>query len=150
MSNDEKFEGAAHELLRYLKEKKQALQIRHTQELTEVDRQIEAVSTTVGLLREAEHKVPVAEKGLIIPSVLKGKSARAACVEIAKLNNGIVRVSDARDALLAVGILKKRKNAWGVVYTTLNRSDDFEKGPDPGSFRLVGQAQPRQEPGLVQ
>ena len=137
MVNQAKFEGEAHGLLRYLKEKRHALELRHTHEMAEIDREIDAVSITVRLLREAEHTVPASEKKITIPSDLKGKSARAACVEIAKSNDGVSRVSDVRVALVKAGILKEGKNTWGIVYTTLNRSKDFEKLGTPGTFRLV-------------
>jgi hypothetical protein len=98
------------------------------------------------LLRESEkNPQPIVEVKTIIPRDLHGKSAREACIEIAKLNSGIVRVSDARDALIAAGILSKKKNAWGIVYTTMNRADEFEKGPTPGSFRFAPEGKPREQ-----
>jgi hypothetical protein len=145
MGNQSAFEAATLDMLRYLKEKKRVMQVRHLQELAEVDREIDAVSITVRLLREAgKNPEPAQEIKTLIPKDLHGKSARAACIEIAKLNSGIVRVSDARDALIAAGILSKKKNAWGIVYTTLTRADEFEKAT-PGSFRFVPEGKPQEQ-----
>jgi hypothetical protein len=72
-------------------------------------------------------------------SILKNKSTREACIEIANRNGGVVRISEAKRLLLGAGILHPTKNTWGVVYTTLVRSKEFEREPrERGTFRLVG------------
>ncbi|MGB8031154.1 MAG: hypothetical protein WCF30_16005 [Terracidiphilus sp.] len=140
MSTEAKFEGATLELLKHLKSKKEALQARHTAELAEIEKEIEAVSITARLLREKDGAVPQIElyKPTVIPNNLDGLSAREACIEIAKKNNGIVRVAEAKNALVSAKILKPTKNTWAIVYTTLQRSKEFEKSSTgSGVFRLL-------------
>jgi hypothetical protein len=144
MVNQSTFESATLALLAHLKEKKQAIQARHAQELAEIDREIDAVSTTARLLREAKKAAPIIEATAIPPN-LHGKSTREACIEIAKLNNGMVRVGEARDAIVAAGILSSEsKNTWGIVYTTMSRADEFEKA-GTGAFRLISGDQPQEQ-----
>lgn len=145
MSNQSRFEGATIELLKHLKSKKEAMQMRHVSELAEIDKEIEAVSITVRLLREssdAPSEMAEDVKPTIIPNDLTGKSTRVACIEIAKRNNGVVFVSEAKKALIAARILKESKNTWAIVYTTLQRSKEFEKTGVAGGFRLIGSAEP--------
>jgi hypothetical protein len=138
MGNQITLESESFKLLGVLKEKKESMQQRHALELAEIDRQIDAVSTTMSLLREMTVASEIAEpeKPSVIPGDLFGKSARAACVEIAKQNDGVLRIMDAKKALLSAGILKSSKNTWTILYTTLQRSKEFEKG-DKGTFRLI-------------
>lgn len=126
-------------LLRHLKSKKEAMELRHASELMEIDKEIEAVSITVRLLREAPAgEGPVeGNSQMVIPNNLIGKSAREACIEIAKANHGLVYVVEAKKALIAAGILKESKNTWAIVYTTLQRSKEFEKTGVSGGFRLL-------------
>ena len=137
MNNQANFEGATLELLRYLKDKKESIQARHNAELAEIDKQIESVSITVNLLRETKEQPMFESVQTIIPIDLHGKSTRQACIEIAKKNGGVVRIADAKDALISAGILKKTKNTWAIIYTTLHRSKEFEKVDGPGTFRLL-------------
>jgi hypothetical protein len=138
MSNVSTFENVTIALWRHLKAKKEAMQERHARELAEVEKEIEAVHTTLRLLKEStnpevEQIEPTPQQ---IPNDLVGKSAREACIEIAKRNGGLVRVSDAKKALVAAGILKESKNTWSAVYTTLHRSKEFEKVTG-SEFRLT-------------
>ncbi len=152
MSNQAKFESETISLLRYLKSKKEAIQLRHASELGEIDKEIEAVSITLRLLRE----VPQAEnpreetKPAVIPNDLFGKSAREACIEIAKQNGGVVFVGDAKKALIANKILKDSKNTWAIIYTTLQRSKEFEKTGVAGGFRLASFGQSASQASLLQ
>jgi len=51
--------------------------------------------------------------------------------------------------IVAAGILSPEgKNTWGIVYTTMNRADEFEKA-GPGAFRLTSRIQ-AQEQSLLQ
>jgi len=130
-------------LLRQLNAKKERIQAQFAEALAAVDREIEAVSTTARLLRETgegAHVTIAPRAGVIIPGNLRGKSTRQACIEIAKQNNGMLRITDAKDALLSAGIITTRKNAWGAIYTTLVRSKEFEKASEPGTFRLIPEA----------
>jgi hypothetical protein len=128
-------------LLSQLKAKKEKLQEQYTNELAAVDREIEAVSVTARLLRQAPAglvSVSITQSRTIIPTNLSGKTVEKACMEIAKKNDGIVRVKEAKDALIAADVLRRTKNSWGVVNTTLNRSNQFEKhGSVRGAYRLM-------------
>jgi hypothetical protein len=139
MNTHAKFESEAMSLLRHLKSKKETVQLRHTAELQEIDREIDAVSITIRLLREAPESDGVIEevKPSVIPNDLFGKSTREACIEIAKKNGGIVYVGEAKKALVAAKVLKDSKNTWSIVYTTLHRSKEFERTGVSGGFRLI-------------
>lgn len=150
MNNQAKFEGEAMSLLRHLKSKKEAIQARHAAELAEIDKEIEAVSITVRLLREVPQSGDSEEpRQAEIPNDLFGKSAREACIEIAKRNNGVVFVGEAKKALIAARILKDTKNTWSIIYTTLQRSKEFEKTGVSGGFRLI-LSDTQQQPNLLQ
>lgn len=154
MNNQAKFEGEAMSLLRHLKSKKEAIQLRHEAELAAIDKEIEAVSITVRLLREipdSAESAPEEARQTQIPNDLFGKSAREACIEIAKKNNGVVFVGDAKKALIAARILKDTKNTWSIIYTTLQRSKEFEKTGVSGGFRLISSAESsKEQPSLLQ
>lgn len=153
MSNESRLESATLDLFRHLKSKKEALQARHAAELAEIDNQIEAVNITLRLLREQQNAESIEElKPAAIPNNLLGKTAREACIEIAKNNGGLVRVADAKDALVAARILKPSKNTWAIVYTTLQRSKEFEKAAGSGVFRLIESVplKDRQQANLLQ
>jgi hypothetical protein len=139
-SNQTHLQSATIDLLKHLKSRKETVQARQIAELAEIDREIEAVSITLRLLRETAEGSDFVEtvKPSVIPDGLAGKSAREACIEIAKRNNGFVRIADARNALVSAGILKSSKNTWAIVYTTLQRSKEFEKAGSTGVFRLIG------------
>lgn len=58
-------------------------------------------------------------------------------VQMAKANGGVVRVSEAKTALLASGrITGKPQNAYGHLRHLLDDSEDFEQIA-PGTFRLL-------------
>ena len=141
MSNQAHFQEMAFSLLRYLKSKKEAMLARHAVELEGIEKEIEAVSITVRLMQESDDAdkspEPEVKQSAAIPGDLRGKSTREACIEIAKQNDGIVRVADAKRALVSARILKESKNTWAIIYTTLHRSKEFEKGKGAGEFRLL-------------
>jgi hypothetical protein len=150
MSNQATFEVATLDLLKHLKSKKEAMQVRHASELAEIDKEIEAVSITMRLLRETVDSSERTEesKPAVIPNDLNGKSTRQACIEIAKRNNGVVFVGEAKKALVASRILKESKNTWAIIYTTLRRSKEFEKTSVSGGFRLI--SPPKEQRSLLQ
>jgi len=152
MGNQLNFQSATMELLKRLKSKKEVMQARHARELEEIDSEIEAVSITVRLLRETPEGTEPAEQPepAVIPNNLSGKSAREACIEIAKKNKGIVHVIDAKKALIAAGVLKESKNTWAIIYTTLQRSKEFEKAAGTGRFRLIEPESQNPQASLLQ
>lgn len=152
MNNQAKFESEAMSLLRHLKSKKEAIQLRHAAELAEIDKEIEAVSITVRLLGEVQesNSQPEETRQAQIPNDLFGKSTREACIEIAKKNGGVVFVGEARKALIAARILKDSKNTWSIIYTTLQRSKEFEKNGVSGGFRLITPPRAEEQQNLLQ
>ena len=130
------------QLFASLKNKKEALQKEYASRMAEVDKEIDAVSTTLRLLRlgALEAKVPdvISVLDPVMIAQLEGKSAREALIDLAKANDGIVRIVDAKRTLIAAGILKDTKNIWGAIHTTLTRSKEFEKVPgQAGTFRFT-------------
>ena len=137
MNTGNSFEGEVMELLSQLKAKKDRVMQQYKSELDSIDQQIEAVSTTARLLRQSPKQNSPARNGSIIPD-LHGMTIKQGCIEIAKRNDHIVRVSDARDALIAAGVMSEGKNSWGIVNTTLVRSKEFEKFPaERGAYRYT-------------
>lgn len=143
MDNTAGFEGEVLVLLHQLNAKKERIQAQYAEALASVDREIEAVSTTARLLREPKGEgahVAIVQSGVVIPGDLRGKSIRHACVEIARANGGLLRITDAKWPLVDARVVTSKKHAWGAIYTTLIRSKEFEKVPNqPGTFRLVDQ-----------
>jgi hypothetical protein len=63
---------------------------------------------------------------------------------MAVFNNGVVKVTEAKDALIAAGVLKKTKYSWSVVNTTLSRAKEFEKDhAQNGTYRFLNMQQPQ-------
>ncbi len=151
MESNAKFEGEVLALLHRLTAKKEQLQAQYTRELADLDRQIEAVQTTAQLMREppASGNSTAIVTHLVPAALLRGKSVRAACVEIAKQNQGVLKISDATRVLVNSGVIRNKKHAWGATYTTCARSKEFEKDATiPGTFRLVGFENTPQQPLL--
>lgn len=147
MSNDVKsFESASLVLLSRLEQKKSAIQKEYERSLAAVDKEIEAVTTTLWLLRQAQPEPQLSDTEeqvfsamASIAMAIKDKSAREALIDLARSNKGVVRIADVKPLLTRAGILKDTKNTWGAIYTTLTRSKEFTKvDNEPGTFRLVG------------
>jgi hypothetical protein len=139
MANTSEFQQHATVLLGKLKAKKEAAEKEYQSRLAEIDREIEAVSITLRLLREPTISNPkIATTSTHIPtSELMGKTARAALIIYARHNGGIVRISEAKPILMGAGVVKG-KHAWGVIYTTLARSPEFQKvAEEKGTFRYL-------------
>jgi|SRR5580704_14852256 hypothetical protein len=133
------FEGEVLSLLRQLSAKREKLDAQYKREIAELDRQIEAVQITARLVKDSGEGSleDIHRPNIVVPSTFRGMSVRQACVEIAKLNGGILKIGDATKALISGGVIRKKKNAWGATYTACARSKDFEKGSEPATFKLV-------------
>lgn len=137
MAGKTPFEGQVLELLARLKITKERIQEECNRKLSDIDQQIEAVSTTLRLLREpVTEQVITVEAAPIQSSTLIGKSAREALIEIAKQRGGRVRIVEAIPLLAGAGVIRRTKNSWNALYTTLIRSKEFEKAGG-GEFSLV-------------
>ncbi len=145
MENNTQFESEVLALLHRLNARKEQIQAQYSKELAEIDRRIEAVQITAQELRQsgaAETKPGFLAAGFVVPTNLRGKNVREACIEIAKQNHGLLKISPAAKALIDFGVIRKKKHAWGATYTTCVRSKEFEKDSAPGTFRLVSSREP--------
>jgi hypothetical protein len=105
--------------------------------LEQTETEIRAVETTMHLLTQNGSKPShLTEIFADKPYDFKGKNQKQSLIEIARKNDGAIKVSDGKRILTAAGKIKKGRNSWGSIYTTLNRSKEFEKS-GPGEFRLV-------------
>ena len=101
--------------------------------------EIEAVILTLQLCtKQKQIDVLSVAPPMLIRKDLFGTSCREALIKLAKENGGIVKISEVKPILLAAGVLKKTKNTWGAIYTTLSRNGQFEKTDGGGEFRLKG------------
>lgn len=119
-----------------LKKRKDRLQKEYQDRLAEIDVQIEAVNITLRLLSAQENKSLDTLNPVFIPAAtFAKKTLREALQEIAKRNEGVLKVSIARKLLVEAGKIKNTKSAWAMIYTTLSRSPEFNKTA-PGEFRF--------------
>ena len=100
------------------------------EQLNEVEKEFEAVSTTLKLM------------GLPTPGVsnlnLAGKTHLEALVEIANANGGVLIVKTARRLMTRAGMFSTPKNASSVLFTTISRSGKFES-IGKGRYKLIEQ-----------
>jgi hypothetical protein len=126
--------GMLHDVVAKLKMKRDGLQ----KALAQTEAEIQAVETTLTLLSQngsrPDYLTAIAAERAYD---FKGKSQRECLIEIAKRNAGVLKVSEAKRILTLAGVLKKTRNAWGSVHTTLSRSKEFEK-TGTGVFHLIG------------
>ena len=124
------------DLLSQLKTEEAAILREVEDRLEDVRRKIAAVQTTLELLpRDAEAPKPVSTNGWA--QKLHGKTQAEALVEIARENDGILRVTDAKRIFIGTGISKgKPKYLSGHIYHTLERSERWERVA-PGTFKLL-------------
>lgn len=111
-----------------LYEKLQVKREKLREQLAEVDKEFEAVSTTLKLM------------GLPTPGMsnlnLSGKTHLEALIEIAKANGGILVVKTARRLMTRAGLFKTPKNASSVLFTAISRSGKF-KSIGKGKYQLL-------------
>ena len=105
-------------LMQRLKEKRESL----VRMLEQVDEDYKAVTKTMALLRQVTAEVPIT----IVPLDLHGKTQLQAVIEIAQANGGRIKLTEARDILVANGLMKKTKNSTTIIYNTVVRSGKFE------------------------
>lgn len=131
------FETEVLRVLSALKAKKEQIEAQYKTDLAAIDNEIGAVMTTARLLRQSPLEPLSSARVTVIPTIA-GKTIQEGCMEIARNNNGVVLVKEAKDALIKAGILRKTKNSWGIVNTTLSRSKNFSKHESVhGAYRLI-------------
>lgn len=100
------------------------------EQLNEVEKEFEAVSTTLKLM------------GLPTPGMsnltLAGKTHLEALIEIAKANGDVLVVKTARRLMTRAGLFGNPKNASSVIFTAISRSGKF-KPLSKGRYELMEQ-----------
>ena len=127
------------EILHRLKKRKEALQV----EIEQVDKDIESVNHTMRLVRTKLDRAALSDlTETVQPSYsdLQGKTQSEALIGIARNNGGRLKISDAKEILIRVGLIKKPKHAWTIVYNAVNRDSRFTK-TGKGEYRLVEDGQ---------
>jgi hypothetical protein len=113
-----------------LYEKLQIKRDKLKEQLADVEKEFEAVSTTLKLM------------GLPTPGMsnlsLAGKTHLEALVEIARANGNILVVKTARRLMTRAGLFGNPKNASSVLFTAISRSGKF-KPLQKGKYELVEQ-----------
>jgi hypothetical protein len=107
-------------------------------ELQEAEAELQAVTKTLQLLtkgrgreeREIESKVEA------FIHELHGLTQVEALVKLAKANGNRLKTKDAKRILVAAGLIKSRKNAANILFTTIQRSERFKRIV-PGEYELM-------------
>jgi hypothetical protein len=111
-----------------LYEKLQVKRDKLREQLVEVEKEFEAVSTTLKLM------------GLPAPGVsnvnLSGKTHLEALIEIAKANGNNLVVKTARRLMTRAGLFGNPKNASSVIFTAISRSGKF-RPLSKGKYELI-------------
>jgi len=137
MATTSDLQTAALNLQARLKAKKERLDAQYKQQVDELERQIQAVTTTLRLLHEPDACENSIGGSAVSVRELERKTAREALKIIARAAGGRVKITEAKPLLIQARILRKTKNTWGVIDTTLKRSPEFEKVPnEPATYRL--------------
>src|SRR5947208_10487456 len=97
---------------------------------------IEALKTVLDRDKR-RRSIPVNGSGSVDPEHLKALPIRGALIEIAKLEHGLLAVTEAMTILVQAGVFQNRRHARKDLYSTLNRSKDFQK-ERPGIYSLKG------------
>ena len=108
---------------------KERLRIRHarlTEKLAEVAKQLEAVDTTIGLLRRGD-EADREEVPLAASRDLQGMTQLEAITYMAKRNAGKIRIADVKKALIRAGLMRPTKNSYNIVFTVMKRSERFKR-----------------------
>ena len=120
-----------------LKERLTVKKTKLSEKLAEVQRQLEAVTTTVALLNCGEEKEE--DITLVIPPrELHGMTQLEALVHIAKRKDNRVKIAEARKLLSKAGLMNgSKKNWYNILFTIIKRSEKFQH-VGPGEYELQG------------
>jgi hypothetical protein len=123
-----------------LYEKLQVKRDKLQEQLKEVEKEFEAIATTLKLL------------GLPTPGMsnlnLAGKTHLEALIEIAKANNGTLVVKTARRLMTRANLFGNPKNASSVLFTAISRSGKF-KPLSKGKYELLEQKEAKGAPVII-
>lgn len=115
-------------------------------QLGEAEKGLQAVTTTLELLKggvSADH-ITLGEIGTEMEAdfkallrEFKGLTQIQALVKIAKESpNNRFRLTEARDKLISVGLIRSRKNATNIIFNAIQRSEKFKRVA-PGEYELI-------------
>jgi predicted RNase H-like nuclease (RuvC/YqgF family) len=121
-------QSAAEQLNKMYEERKAKLE-RLQNQLTEAQKELEAIGTTLKLMG---YMAPSSTLGLD----LSGMTQIKALIAIARANGGVLTVKTARRMMLKAGMFTNPKNSSSILFTTISRSKRFEK-IESGKYRLL-------------
>ena len=110
-----------------LYERLQSKRDRLKEQLIEVEKEFEAVSTTLRLMGQPSPSEVVN---------LEGLTQLNALIAIAKANDNLLAVKRARRLMTKAGFFKDSKHPASVLFTAINRSGRFDR-VSPGVYRLI-------------
>jgi hypothetical protein len=106
-------------------------------QLNQVHAQLNSVTTTLALLGHKAQKTEAAEEITLIfpPQQLKGLTHHEALERIARANNNRLKITEARQVLIAAKMISTPKNAYSIISNTIGRVGKFKK-IGPGEYEL--------------
>ena len=101
----------------------------------ELEREIQSIEHTLKLAMKEHGVIELPEAPLFEHGLSLTKKRGQALIQWAERNQGILIPKEAKQALIATGLLKPGKGAAWIVYGTINNMDCWEK-IKPGKYRL--------------
>ena len=122
------------ELKRVLQQKLDRL----ANELERTETELDAVQTTLKLLTKGRTRDEreLSDKVEAWINELQGLTQVEALVKLAKANGNRIKTKEAKRLLLAAGLIKSKKNAANILFTTIQRSEKFKRIA-PGDYELI-------------
>jgi hypothetical protein len=107
-------------------------------ELRAAEEELRAVTTTLQLLTKGrgreEQEIEAKVEAFI--HELHGLTQVEALIKLAKANDNRFKSREAKRILLAAGLIRSRKNAANILFTTIQRSERFKRIA-PGEYELI-------------
>jgi len=105
-------------------------------QLDEVEKEIQSIQHTLNLYLKERGITQLSPAPLFEHGMSLTKKRGQALVQWAEKNNGILIPKEAKEALIAAGLVKAGKGAAWIVYGTLNNMECWDK-IEPGKYRLL-------------
>ncbi len=107
-------------------------------ELRETEAELQAVTKTLQLLTKGRgrEEQEIESKVEAFIHELHGLTQVEALIKLAKANGNRFKTKDAKHILVAAGLIKSRKNAANILFTTTQRSGKFMRVA-PGEYELL-------------
>jgi len=119
----------------------------HRKQLEQVESDLLVVTRALELLEDKGTRKQE-EYPIIPPALLKDMTQLDALKAIARANNGKFYVKEAKQLLVAAGLVENPKNVSSIVHTLIERSDAFQR-VRRGLYRLVEEEKPKLLPDTV-